>query len=372
MNLFDLIQGAANQSGLLPPPQSGRNPGLHPHGSRTRSEIDPLQMILQNKQQTLQNVRSPMVRRSAGGRVVDENEPEGLDWLEANGPERSGQPVHSWDQPKYSPFAGPQQGAPTQPEAQMTQSASGVRAMKGDYGGGFSQGVDAPLVGEFAPPSPYREIAGQPYNPLDPTSEPMMVDEQAANAANIQSAYNETQLNPRQGPAGQQAARSQALARTTDAVKSGMMTPGRGLQGGETNVYGQDAPAEQQGSVTMPTVAPSNPPGVNSYTPFTQSNQDVMANSPLYQGGYFDQADEMSALTEEAVLGDSPGLLPAVGRGAAVTGGALYDMLANMLWRKGPNTTDTQRGVINWLMQNRQPKSGGPRSAGEFSGGLIQ
>jgi hypothetical protein len=47
-------------------------------------------------------------------------------------------------------------------------------------------------------------------------------------------------------------------------------------------------------------------------------------------------------------------------------------MLANMLWRKGPNTTDTQRGVINWLMQNRQPKSGGPRSAGEFSGGLIQ
>lgn len=367
-----------NSAGALSEPSVGINPGLHPRGSRTRSEVDPLEMILGNKNQVLQNLRSPMVRRSAGGRVVDENEPEGLDWLEQNGPGRSGQPVHSWEQDTSGWVPPPQsQGGynPFEPApAQMTKSASGVRAMQGPYGGGFSTGVDEPLIGEFEAPSPYREAAGAPYDPFNPTEEPMMQDEQAANSANIMNAYNETLTNPRQSPAAGQVARSRALDRTTQGVRSGAMPVGAGLGFANPADAGPVDPAAQQGSVTMPTQSE----GKNAYTPFDGGPALPGQSSLPDDVGYFDKSNELlDTAGVQAVVGDRPGILPMAGRAIGAAGATGWDAIANLLWRSGASTTETTDAYLNWLMQNRQnepryqPNVVKPEPVGSVTGGIL-
>lgn len=51
------------------------------------AQKSPLDALFQGQNQQLQNLRSHEVRRDIGGRVVDENTPTGLDWLQANGPQ---------------------------------------------------------------------------------------------------------------------------------------------------------------------------------------------------------------------------------------------------------------------------------------------
>lgn len=350
------IVGGMGQA-LFPGP-TGQRPGLHPHGSRTGSERDPLELILGNKRDMFQNMRSPLVRRTMSGNVRDETAPEGLDWLEANGPERRGLARQSWDQPKppsYSPFpsraelasVGMEQGADGTLRAapDIRRSESGVTSIMGPYGGGYSTGGLTPYGNPF---QGEQEVFRDGYQPSDPTQEPLMNDEQGRLASNIEAAYNEGVANPRQ-TVGQREVAKRTDAAFESARRGETARPqynpfraSANRANGAVQVQPEQAPIE-------PRPVPSQPPGVNGYTPFETT--PTLETSPLYnpEAVEADLADRRG----DAILGDSPGILPWLGRQGAMNAARTWDALRNTLWM--PGGPQSQESMIDWLLSRQDP-----------------
>lgn len=175
------------------------------------AQRSPFEAMAQARQQMFTNLRSPTVRRTASGGIVDENRPEGLDWLKANN--RTG--GQSWETTAAPPPMPSQQelaavGMQYGPGGELMPvpagpkiAAGGGRAMMGQYGGGFSvpQGGDGGFnlqpsmrSPDFNPQSP--SYVSTPQDAGSAGTGPFFNDEKALLAQNIQSAYNQTMTNP--------------------------------------------------------------------------------------------------------------------------------------------------------------------------------
>ena len=143
------------------------------------------QPMLDQKQRMFDNLRSPMVRRGAGGELVDESDPTGIDWLKANG---SGQ--QSWEQSsglQFDPNAVAQVQQQQQFPGQVIDSDRG-RTVQGKYGSGFATNADTT-------PFPGQQGAQAPGMVGMPSTGPFLGQEKERIDSNIMNAlqYNQSQ-----------------------------------------------------------------------------------------------------------------------------------------------------------------------------------
>lgn len=334
MNIFDIMRNATAQAGAqMTQPQGA--PPTAPAYSRTdfqptgQSPIagmgaDPFQMIMQQRKEQFQNLRSPTVRRTAGGDIVDEAAPKGIDWLRDNG--GRGQ-KHSWEQDTSRWAPSNRSPFPRAEQPQVQKSESGVRAMMGPYGGGFSTGVDKAHGTPFQAPPVYNE-GMEPSKP-----DVMLPNEQQNLQSAVQQAYNETLVNPRMSVGEREAQRR--MDGIWNQVREGvpMQLP-------------PEQPAAQPQQQPQPQVPEAIP--YNTEGPPVLGLQNL--NSPLMGGQtYFeDPWGSAQVRGSEAVTSGSPGLLPLAGRTVGMTGASVWDLLRNVLWDRSAGP-DTVNAFSNWI-----------------------
>jgi hypothetical protein len=212
-----------------------------------------------------QNMRSNILRRNAGGGIVDEAAPSGLDALR-NIP-------HSWEQ-EYN-NAGTIYGRtgsnePT-PANAITQRGADVTAMIGPKGGGFSTPFKSVTDG-LEPVSTYGDEMPGIEGKLRVSG-----PSQAALGRNVTSMYNRALQQP-----------YTPFAPEAQKVLSGLEAQQPQVETESNNYLRQIVPSSSSmGAPNSPTVAPPAPvpqpqqPTQEAPTPFTQ--QDWRKESPLYR-----------------------------------------------------------------------------------------
>lgn len=351
---FDFLKNVASNvaQSFVPPQQKQQTmTGQMPQRQLDGQPVDPFQLIMQQRQNLFENIRSPMVRRTVGGDIIDESAPTGIDWLRNNG--GRGQ-KHSWetDTSRWAP--SPQTGPQPQTNAfDVVRGAGGETAGRGQYGAGVFN------------PQGSNDLANVTQVGMDagasPTG-PFLLNEQAALSGLTQDAYNNALMNP-QAPQVQQAATQSAPAPKAAVVNnspfaqvpaSTPMTPP--VYPMNNQIMGPPAPA-----ATMPQV------GSNNLDLATQSVLKQMGmtsegqapgpwqeSSPLYQGSNMDKFASAGVRAGDAVQSGNPGFLPFVGRSAALGGATVWDILANLLWdpTRGPQALNA---TTNWINPTPAP-----------------
>lgn len=291
-------------------------------------------------------------RRTMGGQLEDPLAPQGIDWLRDNG--GRGQ-QNSWDQPmaqrnNTSALASRQAADMFRADReQSTFNQNGNRTMQTPYGMASNVPMQRNIPEEGSQRLPMQEGAqlaammSQMFNAGG--SQPPMTAEPYGPPSSAIDIFARDTSNP-----VLEAARNQAMAEALGRVPAGTKVDA------SSQWLRPETTVQQPSNPVAPMAASTARPGV------------LPPNTPGQPKGFFDDAAEMSLQTQDAVLGDRPGLLPMLGRTGAVTGGAIWDLLGNAMWRSGDPSSQTQQSIINWLMQGRQPS----QKYGDYNPLVIQ
>lgn len=316
------------------------NQNLHPHGEGTNDGMDILNLLQQMQQgrnQMFQNMRSPMVRRTMGGRVIDENEPEGLDALRDI--------PHSWEQTYNNTGHGGygRVGVDTadRPAGDIRHGMNGLTAMKSPFGGGFS-----------GPKEFHGDV--ETYGGNDEMSKVPTFASRPQHDQNIDQMFNMASLFPEDVSSSPMV---QNYKKQIDQER---------LQQGRPNANAfelhNERPVEMspQESASLRGVPPGGvPPG---YTPFTPTP----ASAPPQASGFgptptsaqapispFDY-DALQARSGEVMTGDDPGLLTLLGRTGMMTGASLIDWLMNKGIRSGDDRYPVIKAAQDYSLNGRE------------------
>ncbi len=291
-----------------------------------------LEDIFRNRQQTMQNLRSPMVRRNMSGQVVDENAPTGLDWLAANGPNRPDplQGQHSWDQNIGSSF-DPNEFA--MKKLMMEQ-----------------QGPQMLENGQQFLNTPYGQgMTGGPRN-IDAPTGPFLADERAG----IQQDLSIKDSMPRQQQLKQPTVAPKSNAEKLYEKEKAVAAKPKPSPVEAAAKFKSQGIADRELARRQGKIQSEGLPEDYYTNPSSPFQKTLDAPSPFRQQSNLSPEQNMSLQAKEAIEGDRPGFIPKTGRLLKAGAAMNWDMLMNLLMRSNADQGyPTTNSVTRSMIQNR-------------------